>query len=416
MGGGGRRSFRCNWLAWLLPLLLPVIVPSNAAGQITGNTLDPRQVADVMRLAADWQLEHPSPQDPRHWSMAALYDGLIDTSLTLGDPRYLAAVVRAGQRVNFILGSRRYHADGHGAGHAWLRIFMMNPERDPELLEPFVEQFDEIVENPIIADLSFTEDPPPGLRRTDRWSWADALYMSPPTIAILALATGNKRYTRFMDAEVRVTYDALFDPEDHLFYRDASYIDQETGAGEKVFWSRGNGWVYAGLALVLSYLPEDYPTRCFYTQLFRQMSAALLEVQQPDGFWYPSLHDPMDSPSPETSGTALFVLGMAWGVRTGLLDSETYWPAVERGWNAILTNIDPDGAINFVQPFGEAPQPFSPTSRVTYGTGAVLGAGSQILRALGAAPEIDQAEFLKQALSLVDDVPDLSSECEKCEF
>lgn len=413
-----RRHFRSMLFAWVLILALTMFVSNAGAGQPApgSSTLDPQQIVAVMKLAAEWQLAHPSPQDPRHWSMAPLYDGLIEASLVTGDARYLATVVRAGERVNFLLGSRTYHADGHGAGHAWLRIYMMNPELDPERLEPFIEQFNEIVQHPINEDLNFTEDPPPGRRRTDRWSWADALYMAPPTIAMLAQATGDKRYTRFMDAEMRVTYDALFDPEDHLFYRDSSYIGQQTPSGEKVFWSRGNGWVYAGLALVLDYLPDDYPTRCFYTHLFRQMSEALLKAQQPDGFWYPSLHDPQHVAVGETSGTALFVLGMAWGVRNGLLDSATYWPAVERGWNAILRNIEADGAINFVQPFGEAPQPFSPTSRVTYGTGAILGAGSQILRALGAEAKVDQVELLAHALSLLDEVPNLSRDCEDCEF
>src|SRR5690606_37190379 len=101
-------------------------------------------------------------------------------------------------RVRFILGSRTYHADGHAAGHAWLRIYLLDPERDPEVLEPFVEQFNEIIENPIDVELTFLEDPPEGLFRTDRWSWADALYMAPPTITLLAKATGDTRYLEFI--------------------------------------------------------------------------------------------------------------------------------------------------------------------------------------------------------------------------
>lgn len=399
-----------------LPVLVWIRVAEGQSVVPVENTLNPQQVAAAIKLAADWQLANPSPQDPRHWSMAPLYDGLIDTSLTTGDPRYLAAVLRAGKRINFELGSRTYHADGHAAGHAWLRIYVMDPKREPEVLEPFVKQFNEIVENPITEELSFTKEPPPGLRVTDRWTWADALYMAPPTLTLLAQATGDKHYTRFMDAEFRVTYDALFDPEEHFFYRDASYIDERTLNGEKVFWSRGNGWVYAGLALSLNDLPADYPTRCFYTGLFQRMSPALLAAQQPDGHWYPSLKDPLHVPVGETSGSALFVLGMVWGVRRGLLDPATYGPAVQRGWNAILTRIDPNGAVNFVQPFGEAPKPFDPTSRATYGTGAVLLAGSEILRALGATAQVEPGTLLKQAEALIEEAPDLSSACKDCEW
>jgi rhamnogalacturonyl hydrolase YesR len=378
-------------------------------------TLQVAEVEQTLRRVADWPLRNAFPNDPRHWSMAPLYDGLIETSVTTGEPKYLAAVLRAGRRVDFILGSRTYHADGHGAGHAWLTIYEMDPKLEPGFLEPFIEQFNEIVENPIIEPLTFLEAPPAGLRRTDRWSWADALYMSPPTIAMLAKATGDKRYTRFMDAEVRVTYDALYDTEAHLWYRDETYIERRTPNGEKVFWSRGNGWAYAGFAHMLEDVPPDYPTRCFYEKVIVQMSEALLAAQQPDGLWTTSLADPEHVPVGETSSSALFVYGMARGVRDGLLDVATYWPAVERGFRAIVSRIDPDGAVNFVQPFGEAPEVFPPDERVPYGTGAVLIAGAEILRGLGASADVKPEELIRRARQLVDEAPDLSSVCEDCE-
>lgn len=396
-------------LALMLAFMAPV-QPVNAQA-IPSNTLDPQEIAATLQLVADWQLGHPSDHDPRHWSMAALYNGLISASLATGNPRYLAAVLRAGLRIHFILGSRRYHADGHAPGHAWLRIYMMDPDRDPDFLEPFIEKFNEIVDHPIDEVLRFSEEPPEGLFRTDRWSWADALYMAPPTIALLAKATGDKRYYRFIDSEIRLTYDMLYDREEHLFYRDDTYIDDRTPSGEKVFWSRGNAWVYAGLSRLLEYLPQDYPLRCFYMQLFLEMTEAIVAAQQPDGHWYTSLLDPQHVPVGETSGSALFVSGLARGVQLGILDAETYWPTIAAGWNAILTRIAPDGGVNFVQPFGEAPEVFPPEVRQTYGSGSVLLAGSEIILALEAQPELDQAAFLQEASELVDEAPDLSSVC-----
>jgi rhamnogalacturonyl hydrolase YesR len=41
------------------------------------------------------------------------------------------------------------------------------------------------------------------------------------------------------------------------------------------------------------------------------MSEAILAAQQPQGYWYPSLKDAAHVPIPETSSTALFVLGLA---------------------------------------------------------------------------------------------------------
>src|SRR5262249_11720961 len=147
-------------------------------------------------------------------------------------------------------------------------------------------------------------------------------------------------------------------------------IGMRTPQGKKVFWSRGNGWVYAGLALMLDALPADWPPRKFYIDVFQRMGKAVLQTQQPDGHWYPSLKDPQHVPVGETSGSALFTFGLAWGVRQGLLDKATYWPAVERGWSAILTRINAAGAVTFVQPIGAEPETFEPDSRGAYGTGA----------------------------------------------
>jgi hypothetical protein len=112
---------------------------------------------------------------------------------------------------------------------------------------------------------------------------------------------------------------------------------------------------------------------------------------------------------PETSGTALFVLGMAHGVRLGLIDPSSAWPAIERGWNGIVTKIDREGAVRSVQPPASLPKDFDPSSGVAYGTGAVLGAGAAILRALGENPSENGAEFVRQALVLAPMALDLST-------
>jgi rhamnogalacturonyl hydrolase YesR len=382
--------------------------PLWAQGRGATGPLGSEQIRATIRRVADWQLAHPAPYSPQHWAMAPLYEGLIDASLATGDPAYLAAVIRAGRRIAWRPGPDVYHADDHAAGNAWLRLYLMDPS-DPAVLASFRTRFNEILAKPIREPLSFTTTPRTrGVDRTDRWTWSDALYMAPPTLARLAQATGDERYLEFAEAEFRATWTALFDREDKLLYRDARFIGQRTPNGAKVFWSRGNGWVYAGLAEVLGTLPREYPGRRFYSEVFRQMSPAVLATQQPDGLWYPSLKDPKQVPIGETSGSALLLFGLAFGVREGLLDSAAYWPAVERGWRGLETRIAKDGAVNFVQPIGAAPETFPPDSREPYGTGAVLTAGAEILHALGQAANVDSAVLLQRARSLVASSPDLS--------
>jgi rhamnogalacturonyl hydrolase YesR len=342
---------------------------------------------------AEWQLENPVGYRPDHWILAPLYDGLIDTSLVTGDPRYLAAVIRAGRRIRFAPGGDLGNADSHAAGHAWLRIVLMDPEREPEILERFRARYLQILEQ---------------RDRGEGWSWADALYMAPPTLVRMAQATGDDRYLDLAYSEFLATHAILFDREDHLFYRDIGYIDRRTPSGQKVFWSRGNGWVYAGLAEMLDRLPGDHPSREFYLDVFTQMSSSILQAQQPDGLWYPNLHDPGQVPIGETSGSAFFLFGMAWGVDQGILDRETYLPAIVRGWEGLLTRIRSDGEVDYVQPVEDEPRTFDPDSSLPYGTGAVLGAGAQILRMLNAEADVDPVGLRDQAERLVDVAPDLS--------
>jgi rhamnogalacturonyl hydrolase YesR len=366
-----------------------------------GKPLDAAQIVGAMKRAADWQLAHPNGTDLRSWPIAPFYDGLIDLSETTGDPKYLAAVVGFGAQSGWNPGPAIYFADDHAVGHAWLDIYLLEPSKT-ERLKPFKERFDAILAKPIAEKLSMNRKPgTSGIQRMDRWTWCDALFMAPPTWALLARATGDRRYLEFMDSEYKATYDALWDVEEGLFFRDATFIGKKSAGGKKVFWARGNGWVFGGLPLILEVMPEDWPTRNFYVTLFKEMAPAVAATQQADGLWRPSLLDPREIATGETSGSALLLYGLAWGVNHGLIEREKYWPAIEKGWNAIAARIRPDGLVGFVQPIGVAPGKVRAGSTQLYGAGAVLMAGAEILRALGAAKTIRPAALLAQAEKLL---------------
>ena len=57
------------------------------------------------------------------------------------------------------------------------------------------------------------------------------------------------------------------------------------------------------------------------------------------------------------TGTSLFVGGMAYGVRTGLLDSTVYMPAIRRGWEAMHRAVHEDnGQVGWLQGTGSKPE------------------------------------------------------------
>ena len=109
---------------------------------------------------------------------------------------------------------------------------------NPAAAEKIRAVLDKVMNRPSSASLQFLT---PGCQ--DRWSWSDALFMSPPVFVKLAAYTGDRRYLEFMDREYKLTCDYLFDREEGLFFRDSRYFTVPAANGKKMFWSRGNGWV-----------------------------------------------------------------------------------------------------------------------------------------------------------------------------
>jgi rhamnogalacturonyl hydrolase YesR len=195
----------------------------------------------------------------------------------------------------------------------------------------------------------------------------------------LSQAVSDSRYLAYADTEFRATTALLFDPGQSLYYRDSSYFGKTGPHGEKIFWSRGNSWVYAALARILTALPADAPSRPYYQDLYLKMSRKLVSLQKPDGSWAPSLLDPRQDTVPETSGTGFFTYGLAWGVHAGLLKGPMYKRAAERGWTVIAKAVQPDGKLGWVQQVGSEPDNVAADYTQPFGIGAFLLAGSAML-------------------------------------
>ena len=327
-----------------------------------------------MERAADWQLTRPSRYGATDWTQATFDAGVMALYSVSHDATYLDAMLRMGDENHWQPGHRTYHADDQAISQIYGELYLL--KKDPQMIAPTRARFDFVLQNPKHGSLQF------GPPADGRWSWADALFMAPPAWARLYAATGDRRYLDFMDGEWWDTVGYLYDPTEGLFYRDSRFFNKTTPSGKKVFWGRGNGWVYAGLVRVLEFLPPDYPSRPKYLKLYQEMSAAIVRAQPADGLWRPSLLDPDQVPQGETSGSGLFCYGLAWGVDHGLLDAAEYGPAVTRAWTALVDKVSASGRIGAVQPIGFAPAGFTDDSTGIYATGAFLLAGSEVYNVL----------------------------------
>ena len=231
--------------------------------------------------------------------------------------------------------------------------------------------------------------------RTDYWTWIDAIQMAMPVYVKMYAITGDKQYLDYAMKSYLWSRNTcgggLFNVKEGLWWRDKDYVPPyKEKDGKNCYWSRGNGWVYAALVRCLDVLsPEDKVQSSKFkvqsSKAFKQlkkdfllMSDGLLKCQHEDGFWHASLVSDADYPTPEMTGTALFIYGMSWGIRKGLLNESLYRPACDKAWKALESCLHNDGFLGWNQGTGKDPSAGQPVTftRVPdfedYGTGCYL--------------------------------------------
>lgn len=314
------------------------------------------------------------------WHNGALYAGMVHWCAIADNPaKYTDWLKMIGVRNEWTLYTNRpYHADDHTVGQFYTSMYQ--EFKDPAMLKALQSHFDWILAHPKTGSLITGK----GTKSHDRWGWCDALFMAPPAWARLAKITGDRIYLNFMDQEYHTSYDLLWNTEARLFSRDFKNFTKFEKNGKKLFWARGNGWVFGGLALMIPELPTDWEGRPFYINLFQEMAASLKNCQRPDGTWSMGLLGDIESyPSKDTSGTAFFTFGLAWGINNGILDRATYEPVALHGWQALTECITPEGFLGYVQATGIGPGKTFPDKTEVYGIGAFLAAGTEVYKLVG---------------------------------
>jgi len=229
--------------------------------------------------------------------------------------------------------------------------------------------------------------------KVNDWWWIDAMHMAMPVFAKFGNIKNDSKYYEKMYSLYNYTKSqakgiGLYNAADSLWYRDSVYLPPtKSPNGLPVYWSRGNGWVFAALTRTLDVLPTVAPHRDEYVSVFKQMAGKLKRIQRIDGFWNCNLGDANDYGGKETSGTVFFTYGLAWGINHNLLDSATYYPIVVKAWNGLVSSaLRTDGSLGWVQSAGSKPADGQPLSYVKmpdfedFGLGGFLLAGSEVYK------------------------------------
>jgi rhamnogalacturonyl hydrolase YesR len=309
------------------------------------------------------------------WSAGVMWAGYADFSHVSEKPDYGAAILKLGESCKWMPLMRKKEGDANHADDLCIC---------QAFLDAFAAHENPAIFVPVMGRLNGERDAitkeVPGAPVAGKakllWWWCDSLFMAPASLAQVATMTQQGSFLDAMNTEWWRTAGVLYDKDEHLFYRDLGSLDQRTASGGKVFWSRGNGWVFAGLARTLNFIPASFADRGKYIAIYKAMAARLAGLQQADGTWPPSLLSPEEYPDSEMSGTALDCFGFAWGVENGILDRATYMPVIEKAWAAMMVARRSDGLPGYVQGVASAPALVSATGTQLYATGAYLMAAS----------------------------------------
>lgn len=332
-----------------------------------------------MKKVADWQIHELQTKKWRYvatdWTNAALYTGMMAWAKMANNDKYILWLKSIGDSLHYKGGPERFFADDYCVGQTYAQLFEVY--KDSAMIKPMMSIGDDLIAQPHTESLLWNFD---GGLHNREWAWCDALYMGPPMLAYLSTATQEQKYLDIADKLWWRSTNYLYDPAEKLYFRDSRFFDKKEKNGAKVFWSRGNGWVIAGITRILQNMPQNYSTRKGYEKIFKDMAKRIAGLQQPDGTWHASMLDPQSYPIKETSGTAFFAYSLAWGINNGYLSYKTYYPVVQKAWAALVGSLHEDGKLGFVQVPGAAPEKVTFDDTEVYGVGAFLLAGTELFK------------------------------------
>jgi rhamnogalacturonyl hydrolase YesR len=166
--------------------------------------------------------------------------------------------------------------------------------------------------------------------------WIDYMYMVPILQARAYSVTKDMKYLDRAAKEMVLYLDELQRPNGLFFH----------APDVPFYWGRGNGWIAAGMAELLRYLPESNKYYPRILQGYQTMMKSLKSYQNSKGLW----NQLVDEPDcwTETSGSAMFAFAFIMGVKNGWLDSKEYAPAARKAWLALVPYINDNNEVTEV--------------------------------------------------------------------
>ncbi len=326
---------------------LDAVTPMQVVDKTSGKLLDPASPGPNAAFAkGDYRLFS--------YEWGVTYSGMLAVSEVSGDARY-AEYTR--KRVNFLAQLAEYYRGKTGtevqksspvasllhphalddAGALCMTMIKVLKEENKKQLRPVIDNFIDFIlhKEYRLPDGTFARNRP--LKNT---VWLDDMFMSVPAIAYRGKLTGERKYYDEAARQVKQFSQRMFDHQKNIFIH--GWLE-ESAVQPKYHWGRANGWAIMAITELLSLLPEDHKDRADIMELYRKHVQGLAALQSGKGFWH-QLLDKSDTYL-ETSATAIFTYSITRGINEGWLDYEAFGPMVLLAWEALSTQITPEGRV-----------------------------------------------------------------------
>lgn len=349
-----------------------------------GGTFDP-EVAEKTRAVADsWMAGAPPQALEWDWGDGVLTFALLELAEVTGEAKYS----------DYVRDYVEFHQD-RGVVYFW------NDNLTPALSAALLILREGAPFEPILqgAEKYLFEDAPRtpsgGIRHLGFLPfffvadlWVDSLFHFVPLMARISELRGTPDALNDAASQLLIFARAMQDPATGLFTH--AYIDSGGGAqvpryDEGAFWARGNGWVIAAMADLLSRLPADHPDRAELLERCLALEAALRAYQDPGGRYHTLLFEP--GTYLETAASGLITYGMARGVREGIFGDETRDAAglgMEGLFDALVEDEERGTLVDFTSlgtvPIAATYPRVNIAKQVVYGVGAWILAGTEYMR------------------------------------
>ncbi len=296
-----------------------LLLPDNKTPELIG-----RIVTDDLLSRPDFMMYNTGEVRAVHYAEACAGFGAARLAGLLKDnDRLQKLLVRYRRVIDENITNTANHVDANVYGILPLELYRQT--KDQRFLNQGLALADDQWKNPL----------PDGLTNQTRY-WIDDVWMIGSLQIQAYRITGKMVYLERAALSTDAYLHKLQQPNGLFFH----------GVDAPFFWGRGNGWVAAGLAELLSELPETNPHYSSVVQVYKNMMDALILYQSEDGMWR-QLIDREESYK-ETSSTAMFGYAMCVGVKKGILKGKQYTESYQKAWNALTGYINEQGKISNV--------------------------------------------------------------------